>query len=210
MKKKILFLSLCGILAFSSSAYASGLNPEQQKVYDDVTIKAIPTLSGKLCVFITNNSKTVIDELEVRADYKDASGSVIDTESDGHDMILPGYTVISNLDAPDQYEDVSVSKDIELGVNPSYENHSEDIKISSNKGDDCIIVQLQNNSSVSIEEIEYIIVFYKGDDVSDTSYANDVYDIGPDEEIAEKVSTFGIEYDNYEIYLNQAHTFGID
>lgn len=210
MKNKILILSLCGMLAASSTAYASGMDPKQQKVYDDVIVKAVPTLSGKLCVFITNNSDTVIDELEVQANYKDASGSIIDTDRDGHDMILPGYTVVSDLDAPDQYEDVVVSKDIGLDENPSYENHSEDVKVSSNEGNDCIIVQIQNNSDVSIDEMEYIVVFYKGDDVSDMSYANDVYDVDPGKEITEKVSTHGIEYDKYEVYLNQAHTFGLD
>ena len=58
--------------------------------------------------------------------------------------------------------------------------------------------------------MEYIVVFYKGDDISDISYANDVYDVKPGEEVTEKVSTRGVEYDKYEVYLNQAHTFGLD
>lgn len=210
MKKKVLSLFLCGIILNTSPVYASSLGPVEQKVYDDISIKAVPTLSGKLCVFITNNSKSIVDELEIHANYKDSSGSVIDTDSDGHDMILPGYTVVSDLDAPAQYNDVVVSKDIELGVNPSYENHSDDVKVFSNEGNDCIIVQLQNNSDVSIDEMEYIVVFYKGDDISDMSYANDVYDIKPGEEVTEKVSVRGVEYDKYEVYLNQAHTFGLD
>ncbi len=46
------------------------------------------------------------------------------------------------------------------------------------------------------------------DQVVSVSYDKDVYHIDPGKTVTEEVSPWGIEYDRYEVYLNQAHTFG--
>lgn len=184
-------------------------NVDVEAVRDKVDIKAVPTLDGDVCAFITNNSDVVIDELEVQVNYLGSNGQIIDLDTDGHDMILPGYTVVSRLDAPDDYDSLTTECEIGLEEHPSYENHSEQVEVSSNEGDDCIIVQIKNNSDVMIDEIEYVVVLYNGDKVVSVSYENDVMDVAAGKTVTEKVDTFREQFDRFEVYLNQAHTFGL-
>lgn len=184
-------------------------NVDVEAVRDKVDIKAVPTLDGDVCAFITNNSDVVIDELEVQVNYLGSNGQIIDLDTDGHDVILPGHTVVSCLSAPDDYASFDTEFEIELGVHPDYENHSEQVEVSSNEGDDCIIVQIKNNSDVMIDEIEYVVVLYNGDKVVSVSYANDVMDVAAGKTVTEKVDTFREQFDRFEVYLNQAHTFGL-
>lgn len=178
-------------------------------VQQQVDIRAVPTSEGNVCAFITNNSDTIIDELDVQILYKDESGATIDIAEDGHDMVLPGSTLVSRMDAPDTYASLESSAIVELGVNPNYENHAANVELNTNEGDDCVIVEIKNTGSIDIEEIEYILVFYKGDTVSFVTYPEDVRDVKAGDVITEKVDIYGRDYDKYEIYLNQAHTFGL-
>lgn len=176
---------------------------------NNLDIQATPTQDGLMCVFITNNNDITIDELEVQVNYKDESGSIIDTDKDGHDMILPGHTVVSRLDSPDSYSDFEVTSSIELNVHPNYQNHSESISVSSNQGDDCVIIEITNNSDITIDELEYIVVFYSGNEISTVSYPEDVSDVKTSDVLVEKCASYGITYDSFKVYLNQAHTFDI-
>jgi hypothetical protein len=143
-----------------------------------VDVEVVSTLDGSICAFITNNSDVVIDELEVQVQYLDSSGNIVDVDSDGHDMILPGYTVVSRLDRPQKYASIRINKEIELGAHPRYKNHSEKISVSTNQGvDRNIIIQIANNSNITIEEVEYVVVYYKGDDVASVSYPQDIHDL---------------------------------
>ena len=182
--------------------------PDVEEVKKQVEVKAVPTLDGLMCVFIKNNSNTVIDELDVQLIFKDESGTTIDTDEDGHDMVLPGSTVVSRMEAPESYTEYEIVTSVELGVNPKYENHSADVDVNSNQGDDCIIVEITNNSGVSIDEVEYIAVLYKGDQIVTVEYPEDVMDVPAGQTITEKINTYDEEYDRFEVYLNQAHTFG--
>ena len=178
-------------------------------IQQQIEVRAVPTLNGDVCTFITNNSDTVIDELSIQVLYKDDTGNTIDMDEDGHDMILPGSTVVSQMDAPTSYATIETGVSVELDVNPSYENHAADVQINANQGEDCVILEFINNSSVTIEEIEYIIVLYKGDALVSVENPNDIYDVAAGQTITEKVSTYNKDYDRFEVYLNQAHTFGI-
>lgn len=172
-----------------------------------IDTKAVLTSEGDMCIFVTNNSDTPIDDLEVQLNYKDSTGATIDVDSDGHDMVLPGYTVVSKIDAPEQFADYEIETNIELGVYPTYKNHSDKVELSSSQGTDCVIIEIVNEADIIIQEIEYVVVFYKGETISAVSYPKDVMDIQPGDKITEKQSDYGIEYDRFEVYLNQAHTF---
>lgn len=178
-------------------------------IQQQVSVQAIPTSDGDVCAFITNDSNTTIDILDIQVLYKDESGTIIDMDEDGHDMVLPGSTVVSKMDAPDSYSTLETTVNVELGQTPSYKNHSADVEINANQGDSCVIVEIKNNSSVDIEEIEYIVVFYKEDTIASVSYANDIHDVAAGSSVIEKENTYGIDYDRFEVYLNQAHTFGL-
>ncbi|WP_292144778.1 hypothetical protein [Butyrivibrio sp.] len=190
-----------------------------EEVSKQLDIHGEMTMDGQAVVFVTNNSKTIIDELEVQVNYLDASGNTIDMDSDGHDMILPGYTVVSKMDVPSSgFDSSEIEYKMSLGDHPSYVNHSEDIAIESNPGSDCVIVKITNNSDVTIDEIEYDVVLYKGEDIVTITYPEDVYDVLPGSTETEKVSVYnvktydnlvyGTDYDRIEVFLNQAHTFG--
>lgn len=178
-------------------------------VEKDIDVKAVPTMDGLICVFITNNSDSVIGELDVQLNYKNAEGTTIDTDADGHDTVLPGSTVVSRMETPDSYEDYEIQTNIEVDAHPKYENHAENVTVNSNQGDKCIIVEITNNSNITIEEIEYIAVLYQGDNIVTVEYPQDVYDVESGQMITEKINTYNDEYDRFEIYLNQAHTFGL-
>lgn len=234
MKKKIMALILVATMVLSFTACNHSDNSKQKPVVEsreepapvreetvaaaptasdedvkkNIDIRAVPTLDGLMCVFITNNSDQIVDELSAQVNYKDDNGSTIDTDRDGHDMILPGYTVVSRLDAPDTYGDFEIVSDVELGGNPKYKNHSEKVAVNANQGNDGIIVEITNNSEVTLDEIEYVVVFYLGNDISSVGYPTDISGVSPNETVTEKCSDYGIEYDRFEVYLNQAHTFG--
>ena len=183
-----------------------------ESIKANIDIRAVPTMDDTVCAFITNNNDIVIDELDVQINYLDESGQVIDMGEDWHDMVLPGYTVVSRIDAPDDYASMDVQCNIEIGAHPGYENHSNDVEVTANQGEDCVIVQITNNSDVEIEEVEYVVVFYKGDEIVSVEYPQDVNDVGAGETVTEKVGTSLIDafldgYDRFEVYLNQAHTF---
>lgn len=193
----------------SASAGEATAENDSETAAKNIEVNPVQTKDGLLCVFITNKNDFIVDELSVQINFKDENGTTIDTDDDAHDMVLPGSTVVSRIEAPSSYSDFEVVKNVELGAHPSYENHSEDIAVNSNQGEDCIIVEFTNNSSVDIEELEYIAVLYNGNDIATVSYPQDVMDIASGSTITEKIDTYSEEYDRFEIYLNQAHTFGL-
>lgn len=207
------FESILSSLKLKSGAVAKGESQsdvaDPEAIKEKVDVRAVPTLDGLMCVFITNNSDCIIDELSVQLNYKNVDGTTIDTDEDWHDMVLPGSTVVSRMDTPDSYDNYEMQTNIELGTNPKYENHAENVTVNSNKGDKCIIVEITNNSDVVLDEVEYIAVLYQGDNVVTVEYPQDVMDVPVGQTITEKVDTFSAEYDRFEIYLNQAHTFGL-
>lgn len=207
------FEDILNSLKLESGAVAKGLNQSNEadleSVKSKIDVRAMPTLDGLMCVFITNNSDSIIDELNVQLNYKNVDGTTIDTDEDWHDMVLPGSTVVSRMDTPESYDNYEIQTNIELGTHPKYENHAENVTINSNQGDKCIIVEITNNSDVVLDEVEYIAVLYQGDNIVTVEYPQDVMDVPVGQTITEKVDTFSDEYDRFEIYLNQAHTFGL-
>ena len=178
-------------------------------VLKSINVRAEKVTDGSVCAFIRNDSQTVIDELDIQVQFLDESGTIIDVGEDGHDMILPGYTVVSCISAPDDYSDFKTEVSIELDVHSRYQNHSDAVEISSNLGEDGVIVQITNNDEVTIDEIEFIVVFYLGNKIVDVGFPQDVRRVEPGKTVVKKTSVpYKTEYDRFEVYLNQAHTFG--
>lgn len=173
----------------------------------NIAVKVQPAKDGLLCAFITNNNDFVIDELDVQINFYDNSNNIIDLDEDGHDMILPNATVVSRMEAPKYYDHFETEVSVESGIYPYYENHSENVDLSYNIGDDCVIVQITNNADITIDEIEYVVILYKNNDIVTVEYEQDVYDVPSKKTVTEKVSTYGDDYDNVKVYINQAHTF---
>lgn len=178
----------------------------EENIIESVFIESKQTQKGDIVVFITNNNTYAIPDLDLQIlFYKD--GNIIDTGTDGHDVLVPGNTVVSKMDAPSDYDDYEIKANAGWKYATSYRNWIYNLKVSSNIGNDNIIIQFENTGDIDIEELEYIVVFYLGENISDVSYSKDVYDLEPESVITEEVSTYRIEFDRYEIYINQAHTF---
>lgn len=202
----------------SSNTNGSSGGQSVQEVLDQLDVRAEATMDGQVVIFATNNSQTVIDELELQINYLNESGSIIDMDSDGHDMVLPGYTVVSKMNVPmSGFSDSQVEYKLSIGDHPNYKNHSEEVSVESNPGEGCVIVKITNNSDVMIDEIEYDVVLYKGDDIVTITFPEDITDVAPGSTETEKVAvynthtfdqlTYGRDYDRIEVFLNQAHTF---
>lgn len=188
-----------------SGIYLSKMPDTEERILEKVKIVTEKTKKGDIVVFITNNNEYVIPELDLQIVYY-RDGKIIDTDNDGHDVLVPENTVVSKLSAPESYDSFEVNTTIEWG-NDNYRNWINNLEVNSKLGDDNVIVQFKNNGDTEISELEYILVFYSGNEIVDTSYAEDVHDISAGKEIVEEVSLYNIKFDRYEIFINQAHTF---
>jgi hypothetical protein len=195
----------------ATKAAESNLNLDELE--KNITVKAVATESGQVCALITNNNKVRVDEMKVAVVFYDINNKPVGTDSDGHDLVLPNATVVSEFDLPNEYDHLETTITVEDEHYSSYENHSEKIEISQNIIDGGVIAQVKNNDTVTIDEIEIIAVFYRGDTIVGVSHSEDIDDLrsGKTETVElncySKTSLNDISFDKAEIYLNQAHTF---
>lgn len=194
----------------NSVNHSSSTTNDIDKVIDNLEIKTEVQSDGNcMAVFITNKNKVVIDELELDVNFYDSNDKIIDLEEDGHDMLLPDSTVVSRIEMPNNYNRFDTKVSVELGVHNSYENHSENVDLSYNFGEDCVIVQITNNANVKIDEVEFIVLLYSGDTLVLVEYPEDISDLESGDTETNKINTYGRQCDKAEVYLNQAHTFGL-
>ncbi len=192
-----------------SSIYLADMPDTEDKILEKVEIRTEKTIKGDIVVFVTNNNDYSIPDIELQAIfYKD--GNIIDTDKDGHDVVIPKNTVVSKMEASGEYDDFKVKASIDWDTGSTYRNWTNNLEVNHNLGNRNVIIQFENQGKVDIRELEYIVVFYQDGEIVDTSYANDVYDVDSGDVVVEEVSTYGNKFDEYEVYVNQAHTFDED
>lgn len=196
-------------LASGENTTAATVNVEEQIVVElEEFVWDGDRYAGAL---ITNNSGAQIGDLEIQFLFYDADGKIIGTAKDGHDAVLPGSTVtsfVSELDVPQNFDHMDYKLSVDVEANSGYKNHAVKVEIETNIGEDCVILQITNNADVAIEELEYSVVFYKDGKVTGMGYGVDVYDIAVGDTVIEEYSSWGVDFDTYKVYINQAHTFG--
>lgn len=187
--------------------YLSEMPDTEEKILELIDIKSEKTENGDIVLFITNNNDFSIPDIEVQIlFYKNEE--IVDIDEDGHDVLIPKNTVVSKLEAPNSYDDYEVIS--KINWDNDYKNWTDYLQVESSKGNnENIIVQITNNSEVKIDELEYIIVYYKENYIVDTSFAKDVRDIESGDKVIEEESCYGLEFDDFSVYINQAHTFGL-
>lgn len=173
-------------------------------ILNNISTNAVRTQDGYVCVFLTNNNDFVIGEIELQLIYKDANGIIVDTESARKSNISPAATVVYSLSAPDNYSSFEVIKSFNMDYSSYYKNYYEFCSIEGSQGEKCIIIQCTNNSDETINSIEYAVVFYKGNNVVESSRET-LYDVLPHKTEIDKVNTYNTDYDHFEIYLNYAY-----
>ena len=194
----------------NGDVYQSNMPAEEKDILKNIDVKFEKAESGQYVMFITNNNTFVIPDLEISVNfYKD--GKIVDTAKDGHDAILPGYTVVSDFDSYESFDDAKY--DLELDWSNSYKNHSDKVKVDYNiNSSKDVLVTVTNNNDYEIEEIEVIVVFYNKDGkLLGTSYAEDIYHVAAGKSKTEslylKEYSLQNQIDSVKIYINQAHTF---
>lgn len=192
----------------TTEANADSVSPD--KWSENIKCEIVPIENeDELCVFLCNENAVTVDDLEFEIYFKNEAGEIIDKGWDGHDAILPGSTVVSTINTPTDYASYETKVTTDEYANP-YTNHAKNVKLTSNQGDDCIILTIENMGDVLIEEIEYAVVFYKGDKIVKVT-TEDIYDLEAHDTTVEKEDLYPLDgeedYDRWEVYINQAHTF---
>lgn len=177
------------------------------------------TESGKMVIIFQNDGSTPIPDFDAEITFLDADGKMMAVKSDGHDAVLPGAQVVSIIDLPRDSNFSIVAYDsyeISIKVNSQaklYENLKESLKIEDNKGVNGAIAKVTNNSAKTIDELEMVAVYYKGDKVVGASEVEE-RDIASGESVTLEFSVpydknyRSISFDSYKIFVNQAHNFG--
>ncbi len=227
MKKKLLALVMVLTLAvmgggFTSNAQELAAKAETEaEVTAELDVKVVTTNDKKAAVFITNNSRTVIDWLEVQLEYLDENGQVIDLSRDIKETVLPGHMVVSRLEIPKvKFADARIQYIVHLDGLFSWEvSHIDEIGVACNVGNGCVIVQTKNNSAGAIDYIEYIVALYKGDKLVSLCWPEYIYSLASGQSTTQKIYTYndltldnyiyGTDYDKAEVYLNQAYSYGM-
>lgn len=180
-----------------------------ENIADKVDVKWETTPDRDVCIFLTNNSSKVIPYVEGQVLYKDSTGKTLDIAEFYFNSVLTGSTVVHCAyawDVSDAWETYEVTYSLKMDADFGEKNHIAKCIVSSNKGDDNIIVEIKNDAGVKLDEVEYVVVFYKNDKIVYAGYPEDRYNISIESgaTYTDKVETRGKEYDRYEVYLNEA------
>ena len=165
----------------------------------------------QLVVEFTNVSDEIIPDFEAQIVFYDADGNIIEMEKDGHDVVLPGSTVVTEKgvynDAILQYDTVEVMVDTEKYTN-RYVNHADKLTIKDNTSGNKVFLQVTNNDSEEIEEIEIVVVYYDKDNKIIGASEEEIHDLSAGKKTIMEFSGYDENAtDHYVYYVNQAHTF---
>ena len=164
----------------------------------------------KLVVEFTNVSNEIIPDFEAQFVFYDADGQVVEMAEDGHDVVLPGSTVVTETYVSEsvyEYETFEIMVDTEKYTN-DYVNHADKLSITDNTSDNTIYLQVTNNDSVEIDEIEIVVVCYDEYNSIIWSAESEEYGLAPGNMVVMEFYCDDLSWaDHYEYYINQAHTF---
>lgn len=180
-----------------------------ENLADKVSVKWETTSDRDVCVFLSNESAKIIPHVSGQVLYKDSEGKTVDITEFSFDAVLSGTTVVHcayAYDVTDTWETYEVTYSLDMDWDVGDKNHADKCTVSSNVGDGNIIVEIKNNAGVKLDEVDYVVVFYKNDEVVYAAYPENRYEISIESGATNtsKADTRGREYDRYEVYLNEA------
>jgi len=183
---------------------------EKVKLEDKITIDSESSTNGELIVFLQNNNNTTID-LTVEAEFYDKEGNIIGTEED---LVTLGKSSKAALgfDQPDSFDTHKIN--LRASDSSDYiKSYHDDLTISDNNTGKEVIIKLKNTSKNTIESINVAVVFYKNDKIVgfDNNYE---FDLKSNKEASmsihvpySKDSFEIIDFDDYEIFINDAYSY---
>ena len=165
-------------------------------------------LHCQMVLVLTNVTDRVIPDAEIQVVFYGKDGGIIATKKDGHDAILSGSSAVTQSIIYDkgveQYATVEVTIDTKKYDN-SYVNHAEKLGIVENTSGGKVFLQITNNDTVAIAEIEIVTVFYKGGQIVGAS-EEETFDLGAGDKAV--LEFYGVDSaDEYKVFINQAHTW---
>ena len=151
--------------------YYSDMPGNKEDIIANIAVETKST-GEVMAVILTNNNPFVIPDLDLTVVFY-RNGAMIDSDSDGHDVILPEGIVASRIDVPDEYDDFEVQIDVDWKYATNYRNWTDGIELESNIGDENVMIKFTNNSGTDIEELEYIVLYYNGGELVDVGFPHD-------------------------------------
>lgn len=164
---------------------------------------------NKMVIAFTNATNENIPYLNVQVIFYDKDGNIIASQKDGHDAILAGSTVVTCKsiydDSVSNYDSVELV--LEVDDSNDYVNHAENLEIVENVSGNKVFLQVTNNDSVEIEEIEIVVVYYKNG-VAVGADEDEIYHMKTgSKEVMEFTGYKDCGADSYKVFINQAHTW---
>jgi len=165
---------------------------------------------ARLILEFTNTGSESIPDMEVEMVLYDKGGNIIDTESDGHDVFLPGSTVVTqksiSKDVAEAFGSLKINIDTEKYSN-HYVNHVENLDIKGSVNGEKVFLQVRNNDPEEIDEIEIVVVFYKDGKIAGAKEQEITHLSSGQEHVFEFSGYESAGADSYRYFVNQAHTF---
>ncbi len=170
MKKKIFIFALCGFLILlltgcgkstansNQSGGNSANNFDATKVEKNISISEETIISNNSLVAIIKNGNDESINIEVEAVFYDADGNPLGSNSAYLSIYNKQQMACNFYDIPSGYSDYEISI---KATKPIYTNYSNKIDVTSNDTGEQIVVQVTNNSSDTIDNIDIATVFYK-------------------------------------------------
>lgn len=164
---------------------------------------------SRMVLALTNTSGEIIPYIDLQVILYDKDGHIIATETDGHDAVLSGSTVITSKRIDNEaldYASVEVIIDTERYTN-SYTNHAESLDIVGDVSGDNVFLQVTNNAKKTISEVEIVVVYYKNGVIVGAD-DDEVYDLAVGKKHIFEFSGYKTcGADEYKVFINQAHTW---
>lgn len=214
----VLIMSLLIVIpayADNADAKPATINPMSVVGTNKIEVHNWELVQGRfgttLVVEFTNVSNEIIPDFEAQVIFYDKDGNILEMVKDGHDVVLPGTTVVTRKsvynDAVLNYDSVEVLIDTEKYTN-RYINHVENLDFKGNVSGDKVYLTVINNDTVEIEEIEIVVVYYDKDYKIIGTSEEETYHLSPSNKTILEFS--GYDAANTAVcvyYVNQAHTF---
>ncbi len=178
-------------------------------ISNSVSVEWETTLERDVCIFLTNGSNKVIPHVSGQVLYKDSAGETVDVAEFNFYEVLSGAKVVScafAYEVTDEWETYDVTYSIDMDWDVGDTNYADKCVVNAHEGDGNIIVEITNNAGVKLDEVDYVVMFYLGDDISwmvKPSIEGNI-SIEKDSTYTGEAELLGREYDRYEVYLNEA------
>lgn len=173
----------------------------------NIDYKTYFTDNGEMIIIATNNNSKNVD-IDVEVEFYDKNKKLVGVESDSITASTNGSKFSLDFkDVPKSYDSYKIYIDVEETSATSF---TKDLKAESEKSDEKVVVQIKNTTEKEIEYIKASIIFYKDvkivgydysldDGIKPSRSANFEFEYPFDENLE------NIEFDNYEIYINEAY-----